>query len=58
MAGPAERRRLLAQQTGDRGDEEDIARRFATGREQELAAALDQAGIEIGVGKSRTDHQA
>nr|WP_291997343.1 hypothetical protein [Candidatus Accumulibacter sp. ACC012] len=58
MAGPVERRRLLAEQTGDRGDKEDISRGSLRAGNRNSRATLDQAGIEIGVGESRADHQA
>jgi hypothetical protein len=48
LAGARQRGGVLAQQAGDRGDKEDALRRLTVCREEKVAAALDQAGVEIG----------
>ncbi|EXI74567.1 MAG: hypothetical protein AW07_01798 [Candidatus Accumulibacter sp. SK-11] len=48
---------MLAQQAGNGGDEKDAAGWLPTRRKEETAAALDEAGIEVGVGERRAGDQ-
>ena len=57
MPGLGERSRLLAQQLGNGNHEDNVFRRLDLRRKEEVAAPVDQTGVEIGVGESGAGNQ-